>query len=78
MLQKQWFAGAESGLNAMKDRLHEIIKAYGEQIEGQTRNLMNQWTKEVAECLKTYDTQVESIQDGLEEFQTALSRMKRN
>ena len=76
-LQNQWFKGAESGLNAMKDRLHEIIKAYGQQIEGQTRNLMNQWATEVTECLKTYQNQVDQLQGDIDELQAVLSRIDR-
>lgn len=77
-LQKQWFSGAELGLNAMKDRLQSIIKAYGDQVEGQTRDLMEQWTSEVASCLQTYQTQVDQLQGDLEELQEVISAMKKN
>jgi methyl-accepting chemotaxis protein len=77
-LQNQWFKGAEHGLNAMKDRLQEIIKAYGQQIEGQTKNLMTQWTQEVTECLKTYQTQVDQLQGDIDELQAVLSRLNRS
>jgi hypothetical protein len=76
-LQKQWFAGAELGLNAMKDRLQTLLKAYGDQIEGQTRNLMKQWTDEVAECLQSYETQVSELQGGIDELQAALSALRK-
>jgi methyl-accepting chemotaxis protein len=78
VLQKQWFSGAELGLNAMKEKLQSIIKAYGEQIEGQTRNLMNQWTSEVSSCLQTYETQVGQLQGDLDELQEVLSNFKKN
>ena len=77
ILQKQWFAGAELGLNAMKERLQAIITSYGSQIEGQTSNLMNQWTKEVVTCLGSYSAQVEELQGGLDELQSVISRMNR-
>ena len=77
-LQRQWFHGAEAGLNAMKDRLQEIISAYGDQVEGQTSHLMNQWTKEVAQCLKTYESQVDALQGEIDELQSALSRISAN
>ncbi len=78
ILQKQWFSGVELGLKAMKDRLQEIIKAYGDQVEGQTRNLMTQWTKEVADCLRTYESQVDELRGDLDELQSVLSRFRRS
>jgi ABC-type transporter Mla subunit MlaD len=75
--QKVWFAGVENGLSAMKERLQEIIKAYGDQVEGQTRNLMNIWTSEVANCLRTYEAQVTQLQGDLDEMQALLSSLKR-
>ncbi len=77
VLQKQWFAGAELGLNGMKDRLQTLLKAYGEQVEGQTRNLMKQWTDEVADCLQSYETQVSDLQGGLDELQSAISKLRK-
>jgi hypothetical protein len=74
-LQKQWFAGAELGLNGMKDRLQSLLQAYGDQVEGQTRNLMKQWTEEVEKCLKSYSTQIESLEGGIEELQSAISKL---
>lgn len=76
-LQKKWFEGAELGLNGMKDRLQTLLKAYGDQIEGQTRNLMKQWTEEVAECLKSYATQVDILDGGLQDIQSAISKLSK-
>ena len=76
-LQNKWFDGAEIGLNAMKDRLQSIIGAYGDQVEGNTRNLMNQWTDEVSNCLKSYQSQVDQLQEGLDALQEAISQIKR-
>jgi chromosome segregation ATPase len=76
-LQKQWFAGAELGLNGMKDRLQSLLQAYGDQVEGQTRNLMKQWTDEVAECLKSYSTQIEALEGGIEELQSVISKLSK-
>ena len=77
VLQKQWFAGAELGLNGMKDRLQSLLKAYGDQVEGQTRNLMTQWTEEVAQCLQSYETQVSELQGGLDALQSAISELRK-
>ncbi len=76
-LQKEWFAGAELGLNGMKDRLQGLLKAYGDQVEGQTSNLMRQWTEEVTKCLQSYETQVSELQDGLDELQSAISKLNK-
>jgi gas vesicle protein len=76
-LQKQWFAGAELGLNGMKDRLQSLLQAYGDQVEGQTRNLMKQWTEEVAACLRSYSTHIETLEGGMEELQSAISKLSK-
>jgi hypothetical protein len=76
-LQKKWFEGAELGLNGMKDRLQTLLKAYGDQVEGQTRNLMKQWTEEVAECLTSYSTQVDILDGGLQDIQSAISKLSK-
>lgn len=76
-LQRLWLKGAETGLTALRDRVKEIITSYGSQIEGQTQNLMNQWTGEVTECLKSYETQVQTLEGSLEELQEAISSFKR-
>jgi chromosome segregation ATPase len=75
--QKDFFSGAETGLTAMKDRLNQIIHAYGDQIEGQTKNLMSLWTDKVTECLKTYQNQVSVLQGELGALQEALDKLKR-
>ncbi len=76
-LQSKWFDGAKLGLNAMNEQLQMIIKAYGDQIEGNTKNLMNQWTNEVANCLKSYQSQVDQLQEGLDALQEAISQIKK-
>lgn len=76
--QEKWLKGVEIGLSAIKDRVQAIIDAYGQQIEGQTRDLMKQWTTEVADCLKTYQGQVEQLQGDLDEFQSLLDNLRKN
>jgi methyl-accepting chemotaxis protein len=76
--QRVFFQGANAGLTAMRDRMQEIIAAYGNQIEGQTQQLMNQWTQEVTECLKSYDAQVQTLDGSLEELQEVISNIKRS
>jgi len=77
VFQKQWFAGVELGLNAMKDQLQSLIQSYGDQVEGQTRSLMKQWTDEVTSSLQSYTTQVEVLQGGLDELQGAINKFRK-
>lgn len=74
-LQDKWYQGAELGLTAMKDRLNSIIQAYGQQIEGNTKNLMKQWTDEVTNCLRTYQSQVDQLQEELDALQETLTEL---
>jgi methyl-accepting chemotaxis protein len=76
-LQRLWFQGAQTGLTALKERVQEIISSYGLQIEEQTKNLMEQWTTEVTECLQSYEAQVQSLEGSLDELQEAVSSIKR-
>ena len=76
-LQEKWFEGAALGLNGMKDRLQSLLKAYGDSVDGQTRNLMKQWTDEVAKCLQTYETQTSELSGQLDELQRAISKLQR-
>ena len=75
--QEQWFSGVKQGLDAMKMRLREIITAYGDQVQGQTQALMQQWTGEVAKCLETYQTQIADLQVDLDAIQQFLNDLKK-
>lgn len=77
-LQEKWFGGAETGLKALKDRVQAIIDAYGNQIEGQTRSLMKEWTHEVNECLSGYRTHVQELGGYMEELQSSISELQKN
>ena len=76
-LQKQWFAGAQLGLRGMKDQLESIIESYGDQIDERTNSLMQRWNEEVESCLGTYSSQVEALQGGLDELQSAISKLSK-
>jgi methyl-accepting chemotaxis protein len=75
--QKQWFEGTKLALIGLKDSFQNVFKAYGDQVEGQTRNLMKQWSEEVTKCLQSYETQVSELQSGLDELQSAISKLRR-
>jgi chromosome segregation ATPase len=72
--QNAWLAGTERGLIAMRDRLQEIIRAYGEQIEGQTNALMKQWSDEVTKALQSYGERVEELRELVESLQEQLEQ----
>ncbi|MFP4308265.1 MAG: anti-phage ZorAB system protein ZorA [Desulfococcaceae bacterium] len=77
-LQEKWFGGAETGLKALKDRVQAIIDAYGNEIEGQTRSLMKEWTHEVNECLNGYRAHVQELGGYMEELQSSISELQKN
>lgn len=77
-LQEKWFGGAETGLKALRDRVQAIIDAYGNQIEGQTRSLMKEWTHEVNECLKGYRAHVQELTNYMDELQSSISELQKN
>lgn len=66
--QKLWFQGVETGLMTMRDRLQELIEAYGQTVEGVTQEHMNNWVKAVEESLQKFSVQVESLEGALSEF----------
>jgi hypothetical protein len=76
VLQKQWFDGAERGLQVMRQSLQEVFANYGKQVQGKTGDLMNQWTEKVNECLQAYETQLGQMIGGVEEIQVAIQKLQ--
>lgn len=76
--QRLWFKGVEAQLIAQQNNLQAIVSSYGGQLEVQTQQLIDQWTKAVTECLKSYETQVETLEGDLQALQDAISSLKRN
>lgn len=66
--QKQWFEGIEAGLMAMRDRVQEILARYGESVEGNTRNHMEQWTQAVNESLSKFAAQVQTLEGAINDL----------
>jgi hypothetical protein len=77
-LQAEWFKGAEVGFTALKDRIQAIIKAYGSDIDQETHRLMEKWTSEVTNCLDGWGNQTQQIEDGIQDLQDAISKIKRS
>ncbi len=75
--QKLWLKGVEAQLTAQHDTLKAIVASYGGQLEGQTQQLIEQWTTAVTECLKSYDAQVQTLKESLEVLEEAVSSIKR-
>ncbi|MDA7625163.1 anti-phage ZorAB system protein ZorA [bacterium] len=72
--QKVWFEGVENGLSVMRDRLQELIEAYGESVEGETRKHMERWTDEVEKTLSKFSNQVQDLQGAMDEFTASQDR----
>jgi ABC-type transporter Mla subunit MlaD len=75
--QKLWLKGVEAQLSAQHDNLKAIVASYGGQLEGQTKQLIEQWTAAVTECLKSYESQVQTLDEHLEALEEAVSSIKR-
>jgi len=69
--QKLWFEGIEKGLGVMRDRLQELIAAYGDSVEGETRKHMERWTDEVENTLNKFSIQSQDLQGAIEDFTSA-------
>jgi hypothetical protein len=66
--QKQWFEGIEVGLRGMKDQVQMILDAYGDKVEGTTRDHMVQWTKAVEESLGKFAVQVQTLDGAINDL----------
>ena len=75
--QKLWIKGVEAQLSAQHDNLKAIVASYGGQLEGQTKQLIEQWTAAVTECLKSYESQVQTLDEQMEALEEAVSSIKR-
>lgn len=72
--QKQWFEGIQTGLEAMKDRVQEILAQYGESVEGNTRDHMEQWTKAVTESLSGFAVQVQTLEGAIDDLTSEMNQ----
>lgn len=66
--QKQWFEGIEVGLRGMKDQVQMILDAYGDKVEGATRDHMVQWTKAVEDSLGKFAVQVQTLEGAINDL----------
>ena len=66
--QKEWFKGIEAGLSAMKDRVQEILAAYGDSVEDSTRSHMLQWTQAVEKSLGSFQVQVQILEGAINDL----------
>ena len=72
--QKEWFKGVELGLRGMKDQVQMILDAYGEKVEGATRDHMTQWTTAVEESLSKFAVQVQTLEGAINDLTTDKNR----
>jgi methyl-accepting chemotaxis protein len=66
--QKEWFKGIEVGLRGMKDQVQTILDAYGDKVEGATRDHMVQWTKAVEDSLGKFAVQVQTLEGAINDL----------
>lgn len=66
--QKEWFKGIEVGLRAMKDQVQSILDAYGNKVEGATRDHMIKWTEAVEESLGKFAVQVQTLEGAINDL----------
>jgi hypothetical protein len=66
--QKEWFKGIEVGLRGMKDQVQMILDAYGEKVEGATRDHMVQWTQAVEDSLGKFAVQVQTLEGAINDL----------
>jgi hypothetical protein len=72
--QQLWFKGVETGLLSMRERLQELIDAYGQKVEGVTQEHMNKWVSAVEDSLQKFSIQVESLDGALSELTERLAK----
>jgi methyl-accepting chemotaxis protein len=66
--QKEWFKGIEVGLRGMKDQVQMILDAYGDKVEGATRDHMLQWTNAVENSLSKFAVQVQTLEGAINDL----------
>jgi hypothetical protein len=66
--QKEWFKGIEAGLLGMRDQVQMILDAYGDKVEGATRDHMAQWIKAVEDSLSKFAVQVETLNGAINDL----------
>jgi chromosome segregation ATPase len=66
--QRQWFEGIEVGLSGMKDQVQMILDAYGDKVEGATRDHMVQWTEAVEDSLGKFAIQVQTLEGAINDL----------
>jgi chromosome segregation ATPase len=76
--QRLWLKGVEAQLLAQRDSLNAVVASYRGQLEGQTKQLIDQWTTAVTQCLESYGNQVDGLQDGLDALMDELGKLKNN
>ena len=66
--QRLWLDGVSNGLGVMRDRLNQLIKAYGDAVEGDTKRHMDAWTSAVEESLNKFSVQVQRLDGAIQEL----------
>lgn len=72
--QRLWFEGVENGLRAMRDRVEEIIEAYGDSVESKTREHMEMWTTAVNDSLGKFAAHVQTLEGAINDLTGEMNR----
>ena len=72
--QNIWFQGVETGLLGTKVQLQDIIDQYGEKVEGQTQEHMDQWVKVVDESLQSFSVQIQALEGAANDLTETINR----
>ncbi len=72
--QTEWFRGVEVGLRGMKDQVQLILEAYGDKVEGTTRDHMLKWTTAVEDSLSKFAVQVQTLEGAINDLTSDTRR----
>ena len=72
--QKEWYRGIETGLKAMKDRVQEILNAYGNSVEEETKRQMAMWIEAVDDSLRRFSTQIQALEGLVSDLSSTHKR----
>jgi chromosome segregation ATPase len=71
--QKQWFDGVKIGLEAMRDRVQQILDQYGSAVDGRTQDQMDMWTNAVNESLGKFAVQVQTLEGAINDLTSEMN-----
>ena len=71
--QQSWFKGVRVGMEAMRARLEELIKVYGEKVEGQTQAHFERWAQELEESYGKFSAVAQAVEGAANDLIDSIS-----